>query len=183
MVGVFGGLRVLDLSSGIAGPMTTMLLADNGASVTRVESPGREPFSVQSGARVWNRGKRSAVLDLATDAGLAAFRSLAESADLVVESFAPGTANRLGIDHATLASSNPALITCSITGYGRFGRDRDRPAYDPLVAARTGLLYDQKGRRGTAMEYICGRAGPEPDFDAPDGLVRGAKRRGPVFPR
>ena len=183
MVGVFGGLRVLDLSSGIAGPMTTMLLADNGALVTRIESPRGGPFGAHTGSRVWNRGKRSAVLDLGTEAGLAAFRSLAESADLVVESFAPGTSNRLGIDHATLASSNPGLITCSITGYGRLGPDRDRPGYDALVAARTGLLYDQKGRRGTAMEYIGGRPGPEPDFDAPDDLVRGAARSGPVFPR
>jgi crotonobetainyl-CoA:carnitine CoA-transferase CaiB-like acyl-CoA transferase len=183
MAGVFDGLRVLDLSSGIAGPMTTMLLADNGALVTRIESPHGESLGGQSGSRVWNRGKRSALLDLRTDAGLAAFRALAASADVVVESFSPGTSNRLGIDHATLASSNPGLITCSITAYGRLGRDRDRPGYDALVAARTGLFYDQKGRRGTAMEYISGRPGPEPDFDAPDDLVRGAKRSGPVFPR
>jgi crotonobetainyl-CoA:carnitine CoA-transferase CaiB-like acyl-CoA transferase len=183
MAGVFDGLRVLDLSSGIAGPMTTMLLADNGALVTRIESPHGEPFGAHSGSRVWNRGKRSAVIDLASEGGAAAFRALAASADIVVESFAPGSSNRLGVDHASLASSNPGLITCSITGYGRFGRDRDRPGYDALVAARTGLFYDQKGRRGTAMEYICGRPGPEPDFDAPDDLVRGAKRAGPVFPR
>ena len=62
-------------------------------------------------------------------------------------------------------------------------RDRDRPGYDGLVAARTGLLYDQKGRRGTAMEYIIGRSGPEPEFDTPEGLVRGADRSGPIFPR
>ena len=183
MAGVFDGLRVLDLSSGIAGPMTTMLLADNGALVTRIESPHGESFPPHSGSRVWNRGKRSALLDLGSDDGLAAFRTLAASADVVVESFAPGASNRLGIDHATLASTNPGLITCSITGYGRLGRDRDRPGYDALVAARTGLFYDQKGRRGTAMEYIAGRPGPEPDFDAPDDLVRGAKRSGPVFPR
>jgi crotonobetainyl-CoA:carnitine CoA-transferase CaiB-like acyl-CoA transferase len=183
MPGVFDGLRVLDLSSGIAGPMTTMLLVDNGALVTRIESPHGEPFGAHSGARVWNRGKRSAVLDLGTDDGRSTFRALAASADLVVESFAPGTSERLGIDHATLASANPGLISCSITGYGRFGRDRDRPGYDALVAARTGLFYDQKGRRGTAMEYISGRPGPEPEFDAPDGLVRGADRPGPIFPR
>ena len=183
MTGVFEGLRVLDLSSGIAGPMTTMLLADNGALVTRIESPHGESFEAHSGSRVWNRGKRSAVLDLATEDGRTAFRALAASADIVVESFSPGTSGRLGIDHATLASNNPGLITCSITGYGRLGRDRDRPGYDALVAARTGLFYDQKGRRGTAMEYICGRPGPEPDFDAPDDLVRGANRAGPVFPR
>ncbi|MDQ1475353.1 MAG: hypothetical protein QOE62_582 [Actinomycetota bacterium] len=183
MAGVFDGLRVLDLSSGIAGPMTTMLLADNGALVTRIESPRGEGFGAHSGSRVWNRGKRSAVVDLTTEKGLSAFHALAASADIVIESFAPGTSNRLGIDHATLASRNPGLITCSISGYGRVGRDRDRPGYDALVAARTGLFYDQKGRRGTAMEYISGRPGPEPDFDAPADLVRGANRPGPVFPR
>src|SRR6202011_3673732 len=82
-----------------------------------------------------------------------------------------------------LVALRTRVITCSITGYGAHSRDRDRPAYDALVAARTGLLFDQKGRRGTAMEYICGRPGPHPEFDAPEGLVRGADRPGPVFPR
>ena len=183
MAGVFDGLRVLDLSSGIAGPMTTMLLADNGALVTRIESPPADHSVRNRFPGCGIGGKRSALLDLGTEVGVSPFGSLAESADVVVESFAPGTTARLGIDHATLASANPGLITCSITGYGRLGRDRDRPGYDALVAARTGLFYDQKGRRGTAMEYIAGRPGPEPDFDAPDDLVRGANRPGPVFPR
>jgi crotonobetainyl-CoA:carnitine CoA-transferase CaiB-like acyl-CoA transferase len=101
----------------------------------------------------------------------------------MVESFPPGTTTRIGIDHAALAATNARLITCSITGYGRHVAARDRPADDALVAARTGLLYDQHGRRGTAMEYINGRPGPLPEFDAPEGLVRGADRRGPIFPR
>ena len=183
MTGVFDGVRVLDLSWGIAGPMTTMLLADNGARVTRIEPPEGDPFSSQAGYRVWNRGKRSATLDLRADEGRERFRALATSTDIVVESFSPGTTTRLGVDHATLAALNPRVITCSITGYGAHSRDRDRPAYDALVAARTGLLYDQKGRRGTAMEYICGRPGPHPEFGVPDGLVRGADRPGPIFPR
>jgi crotonobetainyl-CoA:carnitine CoA-transferase CaiB-like acyl-CoA transferase len=183
VVGVFDGLRVLDLSWGTAGPMTTMLLADCGAVVTRIESPNGDPFSSQPGYRVWNRGKRSAQLDLASDQGRASFLGLASGADVVVESFSPGTTERLGIDHRVLSESNPRLITCSITGYGSHSRYRDRPGYDALVAARTGLLFDQKGRRGTAMEYICGRPGPHPEFDRPEGLRRGADRSGPVFPR
>jgi crotonobetainyl-CoA:carnitine CoA-transferase CaiB-like acyl-CoA transferase len=183
MPGVFDGLRVLDLSHGIAGPMTTMHLADNGALVTRIDPPGRATIADSGGTRVWNRGKRHAEIDLAEPEGRDAFLALADAADVVVESFAPGTAANLGIDHPTLALRNPMLITCSITGYGRNGRDRDRPGYDALVAARTGLFYDQKGRRGTAMEYICGRPGPHPDIDAPEDLVRGANRAGPVFPR
>jgi crotonobetainyl-CoA:carnitine CoA-transferase CaiB-like acyl-CoA transferase len=101
----------------------------------------------------------------------------------VVQSFSPGTAERLGIDHAALSRWNPGLITCSITGYGDHPAHRDRPGYDALVAARTGLLFDQKGRRGTPMEFIVGRPGPLPEFDKPDGLIRGADRPGPVFPR
>ncbi len=183
MPGVFDGLRVLDLSWGIAGPMTTMVLADNGALVTRIEHPDGDPFSAQAGYRVWNRGKRSARLDLRSEPDRDAFFSLAGGADIVVESFAPGTTTRLGIDHATLAAGNRRLITCSIAGYERHGRHRDRPGYDGLVAARTGLLYDHKGRQGTAMEYIAGRAGPHPEFEAPEGMVRGADRPGPAFPR
>jgi crotonobetainyl-CoA:carnitine CoA-transferase CaiB-like acyl-CoA transferase len=183
MAGVFDGLRVLDLSWGIAGPMASMLLVDNGADVTRIEPPGGDPFAVQSGYRVWHRGKRSARLDLHSESDRSAFLALATQADIVLDSFSPGTTAELGIDHESLAARNPRLITCSITGYGEEGRDRDRPALDALVAARTGTLYDQKGRRGTPMEYILGRPGPLPEFDAPEGMVRGANRPGPVFPR
>jgi crotonobetainyl-CoA:carnitine CoA-transferase CaiB-like acyl-CoA transferase len=183
MPGVFGGLRVLDLSSGIAGPITSMLLVDNGADVTRIEPPGGDPFGNQSGYRVWHRGKRSARLDLHSDSDRANFRALAAEADIVLDSFSPGEMFGLGIDHDSLTALNPRIITCSITGYGEEGRDRDRPALDALVAARTGLLYDQMGRRGTPMEYILGRPGPFPEFDAPEGMVRGADRPGPVFPR
>ena len=183
MPGVFDGLHVLDLSWGMAGPMASMLLADNGAAVTRIEPPEGDPFAVQSGYRVWHRGKRSARLDLHAGADRSAFFSLATRADIVLDSFSPGTMSGLGMDHAQLSTRNPRLITCSITGYGEEGRDRDRPALDALVAARTGLLYDQKGRRGTAMEYVMGRPGPLPEFDGPEGMVRGANRPGPVFPR
>ncbi len=183
MKGAFEGLKVLDLSWGTAGPMTTMFLVDNGAAVTRIEPPPGDPFGAQTGYRVWNRGKRSARLDLRSEEGLRAFRTLASRADIVIDSFSPGTMARLGIDHDALMSLNPQLITCSITAYGDHVVHRDRPGYDGLVAARTGLLYDQKGRRGTAMDYIGGRPGPHPEFDGPEGLVRGADRPGPIFPR
>jgi crotonobetainyl-CoA:carnitine CoA-transferase CaiB-like acyl-CoA transferase len=183
MAGVFDGLEVLDLSWGIAGPMATMLLADNGAEVTRIESPRGDPFAHQTGYRVWQRGKRRATLDLRSDEGHAAFLALASRADLVVESFSTGTTSRLGIDHETLAVTNPRLITCSVSAYGDHPGHADRPGIDALVSARTGLLYDQKGRRGTALEYIGGREGPLPDQGPPEGMVRGADRPGPVFPR
>jgi len=181
--GVLDGCLVLDLSSGIAGPMTTMMLADNGARVIRVEPPSGDPFASQSGYVVWQRGKERTSIDLSAPAGRAAFAELAAGADVIVDSYAPGTAARLGADYASLSAANPRLISCSITGYGRGNRHSDRPGYDALVAARTGLLYDHRGRPGTPMEYICGRPGPHPELGVPEGLVRGAGRDGPVFPR
>ncbi len=183
VAGAMADVRVLDLSWGIAGPMTTMLLADNGAEVIRIERPSGDPFVDQTGYRVWNRGKRSARLDLQCPEGTSKFKELVSTSDVVVESFAPGTMERLGLGHEDLVALRPGLVTCSITAYGDHRGHRGRPGYDALVAARTGLLYDQKGRRGTAMEFICGRPGPHPEFGAPDGLVRGADREGPVFPR
>src|SRR4051812_13300304 len=118
MTGVLDGVTVLDLSWGIAGPLATMLLGDHGARVTRIEPPGGDPFRSFSGSRVWARNKRSAVLDLNDGADRDVFLALAADADVVVDSFAPGTTARLGIDDATLRPRNPRLVTCSITGYG-----------------------------------------------------------------
>ena len=181
--GVLDGIEVLDLSWGVAGPMTTMLLADNGAAVTRIEAPGGDPFAGQSGDVVWLRGKRRCALDLRRPDQRAAFIDLVAGADVVVESFAPGVTGRLGIDYHGLAAVNPRLVYCSITGYGRDNRHSARPGYDALVAARTGILFDHRGRPGTTMEYIGGRPGPHPEFGVPEGLVRGADRDGPLFPR
>ena len=183
MPGVYQGLRVLDLSWGIAGPMTTMMLVDNGADVTRIEHPDADPFATQTGYRVWHRGKRSARLDLRKTHERHAFLTLAADADIIVDSFSIGTMARLGLDHATLAAANPRLISCSISAYGDHPAHADRPGYDALVAARTGLLFDQKGRRGTAMEFICGREGPLPEYDLADDVHRGTDRTGPIFPR
>src|SRR4051794_32060909 len=116
MPGVLSSLRVLDLSWGIAGPMATMLLADNGADVVKVEPPGGDPSRALSGARVWHRGKRSAVLDLQDAAAGSVSLGRAAGADVVVETFSPGTTDRLGIDSAHLAAATPGVVYCSITG-------------------------------------------------------------------
>src|SRR3954469_12249169 len=121
MAGVLAGIKVLDLSWGIAGPRAGMLLADNGAEVTKIEPPGGDPFRSLSGYRVWNRGKRSAILDLKDNAQKEQFLALAAQADVVIESFSPGTTKKLGIDYATLSKGNPRLVYCSITGYGSDG--------------------------------------------------------------
>src|SRR5580692_1664388 len=99
-MGVLDGIKVLDLSWGISGPVAGMLLADHGASVTRIESPeggAEHPLPGISGYPVWNRGKRSAVLDLEDDAGKTRLIALASQADVLIESFGPGAADRLGI--------------------------------------------------------------------------------------
>ena len=131
MAGAFQGLRVLDLSRGIAGPMTTMFLADNGAEVIRIEPPLGDPFAQQTGYRVWNRGKRSICLDLRSEEGRRQFDGLARTADVVVDSFSWGTTEKLGIDHEALSALNPTIITCSITAYGEH-------AFTAIAPAMTG---------------------------------------------
>src|SRR3954454_11568424 len=101
--------------------MAGMLLADQGADVVKIEPPGGDPFRGLSGYRVWNRGKRSAVLDLRDGRDHESFLALAAAADVVIESFSPGTTAELGIDYETLAGANPRLVYCSITGYGDAG--------------------------------------------------------------
>jgi crotonobetainyl-CoA:carnitine CoA-transferase CaiB-like acyl-CoA transferase len=179
MSGVLDGVTVLDLSTGVAGPMAAMLMADHGASVTKIERPGGDPGRSQPSFRVWNRGKRSAELDLSTDAGREALISLATKADVLIESFRPGVTTELGIDYDTLIARNPRLIYCSITGYGRGTRDEQRPGWDALVAARAGLQWEKRGFAGGSINHIIGR--PVEEYDVPEGAPEGPDREGPLF--
>ncbi|TAJ53019.1 MAG: CoA transferase [Nevskiaceae bacterium] len=181
MSAVFEKLKVLDLTWGIAGPMATMLLADNGAEVTKIEPPGGDPYRNQLGYHVWQRGKRSAILDLKNAEDKKAFLALAQVADVLVESYSPGTTAKLGIDYATLSKLNPRLVYCSITGYGREGELAQRPAYDALVQARTGLMFEQRGWAEGALNHISGLPDPFPDLEIPQDWVQGAPREGPLF--
>jgi crotonobetainyl-CoA:carnitine CoA-transferase CaiB-like acyl-CoA transferase len=180
-MGVLDGLKVLDLSWGISGPVTGMLLADHGASVTQVVPPDGGPLPDVSGYPVWNRGKRSAVLDLTDEADRQRLSALASRADVLIESFAPGTADRLGIGYDTLRQANPGLIYCEITGYGTDGADKDRPGIDALVAARTGQFYEVRGRAGGTIGYLSGTAGMMPGVEPPEGCWVGPDREGPLF--
>ncbi len=136
---------MLDLSRVLAGPYCTMLLADLGADVVKVERPGQgddtrawgPPYAGGEAAYFLsvNRGKRSVALDLARPEGQEAAQRLARSADVVVENFRPGTAERLGVGYDRLAQERPGLVYCSITGFG----DR-RPGYDFVVQAESGLM-------------------------------------------
>src|SRR5205823_14537765 len=97
MAGALDGIRILDLSWGIAGPLGTLLSAEQGADVIKVEPPGGDPFRALPGYPVWNRSKRSVILDLKAGEGQEAFHALLATADIVVESFTPGTMERLGL--------------------------------------------------------------------------------------
>ncbi len=147
MPGLLGDVTVLDLTWGIGGPLGGMLLADNGADVIKVEPPGGDPFRFIPAYHVWNRGKRSIVLNLKEEAGRAQLLDLCARADILLESFQPGTAERLGIGYEALHASYPRLIYASISGYGQDSARRDQPGYEPLVAAWLGLTSEQQGYR------------------------------------
>jgi crotonobetainyl-CoA:carnitine CoA-transferase CaiB-like acyl-CoA transferase len=181
MPSVLDGITVLDLSQRISGPITGMLLSDHGASVIKIEPPGGDRFRALPGSNAWLRGRRSVELDLAKSDDRAAFHGLVRSSDVVLESFAPGAAAPLGADWATLRRSNPGLIHCSITGYGAHPAHRQRPAYDALVAARLGILDENRGHFGSPTGYINGDDPFLPDLEIPDGMPPGPPRPGPIF--
>lgn len=184
MTGPLGGLRVIDLSSGVAGPITTMLLADQGADVVKVEPPGGDPTRrTETGSRVWGRGKRSVVLDPDDDADLDRLLDLLDRADVLVETLPVGEADRRGLGWAALRARNPRLVHCSITPYGRHVGLEDRPAIDALVAARTGLHFEQRGWVGTSIGRLCGLPVALADLEIPPGCFDGPERDGPVFPQ
>ncbi|TDE34718.1 CoA transferase [Actinomadura sp. 6K520] len=125
------GLRVLDLTMWRPGPYATQLLAQLGADVIKVEPPGGEPMRMfRSHFDVLNRHKRSMVLDLKSEDGLARCLELAGGAEVFVEGFRPGVADRLGVGYGALRERNPALVYCSISGYGAEGPLSDVPGHD-----------------------------------------------------
>jgi len=181
MASVLDGVRVLDLSWGVAGPITGMLLADHGADVVKVEPPGGDPFRRTAGYDVWLRGRRSVVLDLRHTGERDRFLSLVDGADVVLDAFAPGTMDRLGLGAETLLARNPRLVVCSITAYGGLAAHRDRPGYDALVAARLGILDVQRSHDGGGVGYMHGEPPFLPDLEIPEGMEPGSPRRGPIL--
>lgn len=141
------GVRVVDASRHMSGSMTGMMFADNGADVIKVESPDGDPNRVHDGFKVWNRGKRSVVLDL-TDATTADARdALITWADVVITDMRPGVAERLGLGHARTSELNPRLITVEITGFGEHGPLADLVGHEHVVAAKSGRMASLKGYR------------------------------------
>src|SRR4051812_16189166 len=139
------GIRILDLSRLIPGPFATLVLADLGASVDKIEDLGGGDYlrhvpphiAGESAAfQLLNRGKRSALLDLKKPAGRDAFKRLAGSYDVLFDQFRPGVLARLGIGHDVLLEQNPKLIVCALTGYGQTGEHAQRAGHDLNYLAR-----------------------------------------------
>jgi crotonobetainyl-CoA:carnitine CoA-transferase CaiB-like acyl-CoA transferase len=145
----FEGLKVVDLSWFLPGPFLTMALADHGAEVIKVEppgegDPGRHIAPMDSRTSIFfrnlNRGKKSVVIDLREAAGREALLGLCDDADVLVESFRPGVAARLGFGYETVSARNPRIVYCSITAFGQHGAYEKRAAHDLALEALTGAL-------------------------------------------
>jgi len=146
------GLRVLDFSTWMAGPLATMILADNGAEVIKVEPPDGDPARAMPAFQAWNRGKKSVALDLKSEDGQQRAFDLAREADVIVTSFRPGVAERLGLDYVKVRKKNKRAVYASITGYGGEGPLSHLKGYEALVCAKMGRMM--------MFERIADRDGP-----------------------
>jgi len=153
MAGVLEGVRVLDLTNVLAGPLAAYQLALQGAEVIKVEAPGTGDLArvlghdpalskklMGASFLAQNAGKRSITLNLKTEGGKAALMKLVATADVLVENFRPGVMERLGVGQATLRAANPKLIYCAISGFGQEGPMRGAPAYDQIVQGFSGVM-------------------------------------------
>jgi crotonobetainyl-CoA:carnitine CoA-transferase CaiB-like acyl-CoA transferase len=179
MTGSLRGIRVVDLTMSVAGPFTTQVLGDLGADVIKVERPPAGDDTRRWGPPFWgedsatfqglNRNKRSLLLDLKDPGDRADLTRLLDDADVLVQNMRPGTLTRFGFGYAAVRERNPRLVYCEITGYGPTGPLKDRPAYDPLMQAFSGLmsLTGEEGRaparipasildQGTALWAVIG---------------------------
>lgn len=153
MPGPLDGVRILDFTSMVSGPLATMMLGDQGADVIKIEAPSGDHVRRVATRRggfsasflINNRNKRSIVLDLKTEAGLRAVRRLIANADVIVQNFRPGVVDRIGIGEAAAREINPKIIYVSIAGFGDTGPYAEKPVFDPLIQAVSGLTTVQAG--------------------------------------
>ena len=153
----FAGLKVVDLSQGVAGPYCGMLLAQHGADVIKVEPTGEGDWARTLGKRYGghtaysipaNLGKRSIALDLKSDEGKEVLWRLIAGADVLLEGFRPGVLDRLGFGYEAVSKREPRILYLSVSGFGQTGPLSGRPAMDPVLQAFTGLMIDNKGEDG-----------------------------------
>ncbi|MEO1019411.1 MAG: CoA transferase, partial [Pseudomonadota bacterium] len=147
--GPLQGIKVVDLTRVLSGPFCTMLLADMGADVIKIETPDKgDPVRGQGDVvdglswyfAAFNRNKRSITLDLRADEGKRILEQLIEGADVLVENFRPGILDKMGLTKERLEALNPRLITTSVNGFGSTGPYRDRPAFDFIAQAMSGFM-------------------------------------------
>ncbi len=158
-MGKLAGIRVVDLTQFLPGPMMTLMMADHGAEVIKIEPPAGDPARAQvpfeAGQSVWfrnlNRGKTSRVLDLKSDAGRDALWDLIDSADVFVEGFRPGVIGRLGFGYEAVAARNPRIVYCSVSAFGQSGALAHHPAHDLAVQALAGFLSVNDGPDGAPV--------------------------------
>src|SRR6201985_2498575 len=159
LTGPLAGVRIIDLTAMVMGPYCTQIMADMGADVIKVEPPQGDntryisvgPAPGMSGVFVnVNRGKRSVVLDLRTDAGKVALRALIETADVFIHSMRSKAVARLGFSYEQVAAITPTIVYTNCYGYGRRGPDRDLPAYDDTIQAECGIPAVQEQLTGEA---------------------------------
>lgn len=158
------GVKVIDLSSFLPGPLLTMMMADHGAEVIKIEQPGsgdatRSIGQKQNGHTVYfrnaNRGKKSVAMDLKAPAGRDALLRLLKDADVLLETYRPGVARRLGLDYDSVRKVAPQIVYCSISAFGQDGPMRDQPAHDLSVLALSGALsLTGDTERGPALPSI-----------------------------
>ena len=174
MSGPLAGIRVVDLTTAVLGPVATQILGDMGAEVIKVEPPGGDPVRPLGPARHpgmgayflnINRNKKSLVLDLKRPAAREALLKLAESADVFVHNMRLGAAERLGIDYRAVAARNPRIVYAAATGFAKDGRYRDRPSFDDVIQGESGLAALNGGAGGepryvpmAVCDKICGYA-------------------------
>ena len=153
----FDGLNVVELAQGVAAPYCGMVLAQNGATVTKIEPIGYGDWSRGLGRRVGdfsaeaivlNRGKRSLALDLKAPDGKAAALRLLARADVVIENYRPGVTRRLGLDYESVAATNPSVVYATVTGFGDTGPNRDLPATDTVMQGYTGFMSINRDGEG-----------------------------------
>src|SRR6202162_4414810 len=154
------GIRVVDLTRILAGPFCTMMLADMGAEVIKIETPGQgDPLRGQGAIRdglswyfaAFNRNKKSVALNLRSDGGRTALARLIEKSDVLVENYRPGVLAAMGFDAARLKELNPSLVTCSLSGFGNSGPYRDRPSFDFIAQAMSGFMSVTGAAAGPPM--------------------------------
>jgi crotonobetainyl-CoA:carnitine CoA-transferase CaiB-like acyl-CoA transferase len=186
LAGALAGLRVIDFSQIAAGPLCTMILADLGAEVIKIEPPtgdiGRSlgpPFVGEESAAFLslNRNKKGVVIDLKTPAGKAEAHRLIGTADIVVESFRPGVADRLGIGYAKASELKPDLVYCSVSAYGQQGPWADRPGVDGVIQAISGLMSITGGASEPPSKVQAPIADMATGYQAAIGVLAALQKR------